>query len=68
MPLDTKEAYIQALRTADWWHEYSDDHAVWQQGRAELRALRAAQSRLDPGYQFWNTFAPEPLRISKRSY
>ena len=67
MPLSTKEAYIQALRNADWWHEYSDDHRVWQRGRAELLALRDAQERFDPSYQIWNTFAPEPLRITKRS-
>ena len=68
MLLDTKEAYTQALRNADWWHEFSDDQQVWAAGRAELQALRDAQPRLDPGYQIWNTHAPEPLRITKRSY
>ena len=68
MPLDTKEAYIQCLRNADWWHEYSDDQRVWSAGRAELQALRDAQPQFDPDYSLWNIFAPEPLRISQRSY
>jgi len=67
MPLSTVDQYTQALRSADWWHEFSDDYSVWQRGRAELQALRDAQPRLDPSYQIWNTFAPEPLRITKRS-
>lgn len=67
MPLSTVDQYTQALRTADWWHEFSDDQRVWQRGRAELLALRDAQQRLDPGHKIWNTFAPEPLRITKRS-
>ena len=67
MPISTIDEYTQILRNADWWHEYSDDQQVWRKGRVELQDLRDAQPRLDPGHRIWNAFAPEPLRITRRS-
>lgn len=39
----------RALRTHDWWYEYSDDHSLYSRGRAErdkinwmIRALESA--------------------------
>lgn len=50
--------YQQRLRTHDWSFEYSDDHSVWQRGRAALGELQQLQKRVDPDFAIWNQFAP----------
>ena len=30
----TTEQYIEALKNHDWFYELSDDHSVYQRGRA----------------------------------
>lgn len=29
----------QALRTHDWFYQFSDDHSVWERGRKESRQI-----------------------------
>lgn len=43
------KAYELRLKRHDWWHEYSDDHRVWQRGAANLDALRQT-ARTHPMY------------------
>lgn len=43
------EAYMLRLERHDWWHEYSDDHSMWQRGVADLNALRQT-ARAHPVY------------------
>lgn len=54
--------YCQALQLHDWSFEYSDDHSVWQRGRASLGALQEMQPKVDPDFTVWNKFAPTDYR------
>jgi len=61
------QAYHDALRSHDWSFEYSDDHSVWQRGRAQLGELQHLQKQCDPDFTIWNRFAPSGYqrKISK---
>lgn len=52
------QTYRDALRSHDWSFEYSDDHSVWQRGRAALGQLQSMQRELDPDFVVWNEHAP----------
>ena len=60
----TVDQYIAALKTADWFYEYSDDYDTWRCGLDAIHQLRAAQRQLDPLGVIWNQHAPRDLRIS----
>lgn len=57
-----QHGYVQALKAHDWSHEFSDDSAVYQRGRAELGALREQQRRIDPSFSIWNQHCPAQCR------
>lgn len=55
---DTELArYERLLATHDWTYEYSDDHSVWQRGRAERAVLQALAQQLDPERKLWQEYA-----------
>jgi hypothetical protein len=55
---DTELArYERLLATHDWTYEYSDDHSVWQRGRAERAVLQALAQQLDPEHKLWQEYA-----------
>lgn len=54
--------YKLALRTHDWFYDYSDDHNVWTRGFNEKTELRKLQEVLDPDYEIWDTIAPEHFK------
>lgn len=58
----TTEQYIEALKKHDWFYEFSDDHSVYQRGRAAFMQLLQAQKKLDPKYETWNQYAPKEYR------
>ena len=43
---DLWEQYEAALATHDWYYMMSDDHRVWERGRAEKAKLMALKERL----------------------
>lgn len=44
----TLEGYFAALEAHDWYHEFSDDHRVYREGKAdEQRLLWATKDRPD---------------------
>lgn len=55
----TREEYIAALVSHDWYYEYSEDQSVWKRGNRERSALDWARADLDPGYVLWNEYAPD---------
>lgn len=60
LPVSAERAgYIAALHTHDWAHEFSDDGNVYRRGRAELKALREQQQRIDRDWRIWNSLAPK---------
>jgi hypothetical protein len=61
----TLDQYTAALKSQDWFYEYSDDHRAWQAGKDAMEALRLAQRQLDPQALIWNEHAPKECRISR---
>lgn len=53
----TLDQYKQVLQKQDWHFEFADDGAAYNAGRESLKALRAAQPRLDPLHKLWNAYA-----------
>lgn len=52
------DAYINLLRSHDWFYDYSDDHSVWKRGREQRNKLEAMAMRLDPERSIWRQYAP----------
>lgn len=48
--------YIEALKTMDWYYEFSDDFKVWESGKNKLIALRKEAERLDKNFIHWNYY------------
>ena len=48
--------YIAKLKRADWFYDYSDDHAVWNQGRIFILELHKLASQVDHDYVHWNYY------------
>ena len=57
--------YIQKLKSHDWYHDYSDDHRVWQKGNAEKHEIRNMQKEIDPDFEIWNEYAPKGYEIKQ---
>jgi hypothetical protein len=53
-----RAAYVKALRTHDWYFEFSDDHSVYEAGREARAQLQLAQREFDPDCAIWNQHAP----------
>ena len=45
----TEAEFRKMVRSHDYYYEYSDDYRVWERGRAEKAALRAAMKELPEG-------------------
>ena len=58
------QAYVAALKSHNWDHEYSSDTKVYRAGKESLIALRVAQGLIDPDAKVWNTWAPAEYRIT----
>jgi hypothetical protein len=43
----TMATLLTQLTNHDWFHEYSDDHRVWQRGHARQAELKAELDRLN---------------------
>lgn len=54
-----RTAYVKALRTHDYWFEFSDDPQRYAQGRESLAQLRLARREVDPDGAIWASIAPE---------
>jgi hypothetical protein len=65
MTLDELERLMQSH---DWLYGYSDDHRVWQAGKAaEARLERICQELMDAGHEkevraLWNRYCPQEAR------
>lgn len=57
------EAYIQRLKTHDWYYDFSDDYSAYKRGQASLSELVAMRKKLDPDYAVWNQHAPQNFKI-----
>lgn len=53
-----RAAYVSALRSMDWDHEFSDDHRVYSAGRARLLWLQDEQRAIDPDGAIARATAP----------
>ena len=69
---ELKENFIKALKSHDWFFDFSDDHSVWTRGRDEKSSLVAMGEQLVKSEEMtsgqvanlWNEFAPERFRVS----
>ena len=61
----SEKEYRSALAAHDWFHEYSDDHAVWAKGRSQYKALCEMQKHIDGNGAIWNEYAPAEMKIDK---
>lgn len=50
------EEYIRALKSFDWFYDFSDDHRVYKRGYERMSALRSAQRSLDPEGTIWKQY------------
>ena len=70
--IELKENFINALKSHDWFFDFSDDHSVWTRGRDEKSSLVAMGKQLVNSEEMtsgqvanlWNEFAPERFRVS----
>lgn len=57
--------YWNALKRADWYYEYSDDHGVWTRGANEMGRLQRI-AKESPGHQVlydgWRAHMNSPPR------
>lgn len=51
--IESVEEYIRALKTFDWYYEYSDDSRVYYKGNKQMQVLRDAQRSYDPQRTIW---------------
>ena len=61
--------FTNALRSHDWFFDFSDDHSVWTRGRNEKESLVAMAKKLVADgmdsievANLWNEFAPSRFR------
>lgn len=59
------DEYISKLKSHDWFYEFSDDHSVWQRGKAERHDINVLQKELDPDNEVWNQHCPEYFLFRK---
>lgn len=55
VPVKLKDFY-QRLNTFDWTYEMSDDHGVWQRGRAAQGELEAIAKQSPEHKALWDAF------------
>jgi hypothetical protein len=58
-----ESSYIDALKTHDWYYEYSDDHSVYSRGRASAQAIQKMRDAIDEDFKIWNEYVPERFRM-----
>lgn len=58
MKYNTKEEYIEALRSFDWWYEYTDDGQVWQRYSTLHHEIMNAAKVHDPDYAIYDSISP----------
>lgn len=56
--------YETALRSFDWYFEFSDDFRIWQAGSIKKRDLVRMQKLYDEHYVLWNAYAPKEFQIN----
>ena len=64
--IEMKEKFTNALKSHDWFFDFSDDHSVWTRGRDERDSLVAMGKHLVATKEMtsaqvanlWNKFAP----------
>lgn len=58
------EEFEALLRDHDWYYDYSDDHRVWQRGKAKgLMIMSARQELIEQGFdkqaeELYNKYCP----------
>ena len=59
------DTFVKALKSHDWYYDYSDDHSVWKQGEAERAQLRMMYRAFDAGLarNVWNEHAPDTFKL-----
>ena len=70
------ENFINALRSHDWFYNYSDDHSVWCRGRDERDSLMATAKSMVRTFQanaeevasLWNEHAPSRFRVDAKMF
>jgi hypothetical protein len=58
------EIYTSLLKNHDWFHDYSDDHSVWVNGKNQRSALLEMQKQVDPNAAIWNGIAPDMFKLT----
>lgn len=53
------DLYRSALRTHDWYYNFSDDHNVWRRGQQQRIDIDRMQKKVDQQYEIWNMYAPK---------
>jgi len=54
----------ERLKGHDWTFMFSDDHAHWSSGNANLNAIRRlVKETAEQGSKLWNTYCPEDMKI-----
>jgi len=48
--------YIERLKYADWFFDYSDDYITWNMGYLEFKKLIEMAKVFDPNYVHWNYY------------
>jgi len=69
---ELKENFTNALKSHDWFFDFSDDHSVWTRGHGEKTSLVATAKFLVSSEEMtsgqvanlWNEFAPERFQVS----
>lgn len=56
--------YRAALERHDWHFEFSDDHSVYERGRAERKSLDSMRNMIDRNGAIWNEYAPKDMQVS----
>lgn len=51
--------YTALLASADWFHEFSDDHNTHQRGKAQFERIRELQPRVDPTRELFDAKRPD---------
>lgn len=63
--LRTLEEIETALRTHDWFYDYSDDHSVWTKGNDQRKRIADALRTLpiEQARELWDRWAPKGFRF-----
>jgi len=61
---DKLQRYREHLKSHDWFHAYSDDGRVYNEGRNSLMRLTEQQRDLDRDFEVWNEYAPGEYKVA----